>query len=141
MNWVDRSPDNPTKIQTCCIYLRRDSELIRRYLSKAIVVVSTSRNAIVLIFCSVLAFCFDPQIPDEPSRNTTFILTGNIEAGLPPFALPQFNFNDTQSGKVYDFQDMVSTLGFALFIIPLLAITQNFAVVKSFCKYLFYILK
>ena len=81
-----------------------------------------------------MAFGFDPDLPDGKSRNTTFILTGNIEAGLPKFEPPPFSFNDTQAGKIYDFGAMVTELGPAVVILPLLAILENVAIAKAFCK-------
>jgi hypothetical protein len=55
-------------------------------------VLATARNAVVVIVSAGIAYAFDPQLPDNDdgreNRNTTFILTGNIESGLPPFQEP-----------------------------------------------------
>ena len=81
VNWFERAPEDPTGCQNLCIKLRGESEPVRKVMSTVVWVVSTARNAIVVIVCTVMAFGLDPVIPDEPSRNTTFILTGNIKAG------------------------------------------------------------
>jgi hypothetical protein len=69
---------------------------------------------------------------DEETRNTTFILTGNIESGLPPFQPPPFSLNDTETGNVTSFGGMISELGSAIAIIPLLGILENVAIAKAF---------
>lgn len=78
---------------------------------------------------------FDPVLPpDSNIQNTTFILTGNIVAGLPTFQPPPFSTNDTNSGTVVNFQGMANKLGSGLVIIPLLAILENMAIAKAFGK-------
>ena len=84
------------------------------------------------------AFGCDPEGGKYKSnRNTTFILTGNIEGGIPQFQLPPFSFHDTTEipTKFYSFWDMVSELGSTVIILPLLAILTNVAIAKAFCKY------
>ena len=117
-----------------CAKMTGGSETARKVLKTTIWIVSTARNAIVVIICTIMAFGFDPVIPDEP-RNATFILTGDIDAGLPPFQPPPFSTNDT-TGHVTDFKGMISELGSAIAIIPLLAILENVAIAKAFCKLL-----
>lgn len=111
----------------------RLSPTARKVLDKFIWVLSTGRNAVVVIACLFLAMAFDPVLPDEATRNTTFILTGNIEAGLPPFQLPAFSVE--YEGKELDLLGMISELGSALVIIPLIAILENVAIAKAFCEF------
>jgi MFS superfamily sulfate permease-like transporter len=135
VNWFDRSPDTPSMCQNICLSIRGGSEPTRRCLSSTVWVLSTARNAIVVVICTLMAYGFDPMLPEEATRNTTFILTGNIKAGLPAFELPTFSFNDTETGHMLDFGGMVSELGSAIVIIPLIAILENVAIAKAFCKY------
>ena len=60
-------------------------------LDKTVWVLSTGRNAVVVIICLFVAKAFDPVIDGKEPRETTFILTGNIEAGLPGFKVPDFD--------------------------------------------------
>ena len=54
----------------------------RKFLGRLVWVLATARNAVVVIVCAFIAYAFDPDLPeDDKSRNTTFILTGNIESG------------------------------------------------------------
>lgn len=126
VKWFDESQpeSNPTG----------GSEGVRKALKTTIWVLSTARNAIVVILCTVMAYGFDPVIPSD-ARDATFILTGDIQRGLPPFQPPPFSFNDTSStasGDIIDFKGMISELGSAIAIIPLLAILENVAIAKAF---------
>ena len=61
-----------------------------------------------------------------------FILTGNIESGLPSFQPPPFSMNSTLTGQVISFKDMLAELGSGIVIIPLIAILESVAIAKSF---------
>ncbi len=136
MTWFNFGPIGKplTYCQSFCLKICRNNETTCKVLSKLIWVVSTARNAIIVIACTLLAYGLDPEIPPGGSRNTTFILTGNIEAGLPAFQAPPFSFNDTVTETFYNFNGMVSELGIAILILPLLAILENVAIAKAFCK-------
>ena len=126
--------EDPTCCQNLCHRISGGNSGAKKVLSTAIWVISTARNAIIVIICSIIAYICDPEVPDkEHQRDATFILTGNIDGGLPAFELPPFSFNAT--GEYYIFQDMVSELSTAVIIIPLLAILENVAIAKAFGKY------
>lgn len=112
--------------------------LVRKIISKANWVVSTARNAVVVVICSLVAYGFDPTLPDPsaPKGNmtTTFTLTGNLKSGLPSFGLPDFTFNTT-TGEQLDFGGMLKDLGSANIIIPIIAILEHVAIAKAFCKH------
>ena len=55
-------------------------------------------------------------------------------SGLPPFQPPPFSLNDTVTGNVTSFGGMISELGSAVAIIPLLGILENVAIAKAFGK-------
>jgi sodium-independent sulfate anion transporter 11 len=63
------------------------------------------------------------------------IFTGNITQGLPELKLPPFEFYDSTSNQTVSFIDMCSTLGTGLIIVPLVALLENIAICKAFCKY------
>ena len=137
-NWFEPSTSlevPETKCQTLCSKIYGSSEKTRKVLKTICWVIGTARNAIAVIFCTVMAYLLDPEIPEKKS-DATFILTGNIDGGVPPFQVPAFNFTDPDTGKEYSFGGMVSELGTAVIILPLIAILENVAIAKAFCKYL-----
>merc|ERR1711953_622600 len=116
--------------------------LIKKILAKTIWVISTARNAIIVVICTILAYGCDPGFEfdnKDMKRNSTFIMTGAIKAGLPPFQLPPFGYdqnetlaNSTIVEKYVSFGEMTGKLGIALIIIPLLAILESVAIAKAF---------
>merc|ERR1711894_467810 len=123
-------------------------------LSKAVWVISTARNAVVVVVCALMAYGFDPVLPDGDSNlsasnldhmedthkmtvthTTTFILTGNIQRGLPALQAPPFSTNVTDGHGVFHytpFSEMVGNLGSAIIILPLIIILENVAIAKAF---------
>ena len=73
-----------------------------------------------------------------------FSLTGKIDGGLPAFQPPPFSIavnvsSEAEHGleaiwemKYFGFGDMVSTLGAAIIIIPVIAILESVAIAKAF---------
>lgn len=102
----------------------KERRSIHDVFGKLIWLISTSRNIIVVIFCAVLAYVF------EAHGSQPFILTGYVKPGLPSFAVPPFS---TQVGNnTYNFIEMASTLGTAIFVVPLFGILENIALAKAF---------
>lgn len=57
---------------------------------------------------------------------------GHVKPGLPLFQPPPF---ETQvDNKTYNAIEMVSTLGTAIFVVPLFGILENIALAKAFGK-------
>ena len=113
----------------------------RKIVGKIIWLFATARNAVIVVVSAAIAFAYDPVLPKinggEENRNTTFILTGNIESGLPPFTPPPFSLNDTTTGRVTSFGGMITELGSAIAVIPLFAILENMAIAKAFGNFTF----
>jgi len=121
-----------------------DQSRAKYALNKAIWFVCTSRNAIIVIFCLVLAMIIDPDIDlcnkadrDNGNYSCTFMLTGDIDGGIPNFQLPFFSIpaNATGSGEPEEdigFGKMVQELGAAIIIIPIIAILESIAIAKAF---------
>lgn len=86
MKWFDPIDEDdttpPSRIRVACNGL---SPMKRKILSKTVWVISTARNAIVVIICLGIAYGCDPDLPDEATRNTTFILTGEFIVNFDPF--------------------------------------------------------
>jgi len=62
------------------------------------------------------------------------LFAGYITPGLPEFKLPPFEFYDSTSNSTVTFTEMTSNLGTGLIILPLVAMLENIAVCKAFCK-------
>ncbi|XP_050079477.1 sodium-independent sulfate anion transporter-like [Anopheles maculipalpis] len=89
--------------------------------------ITLSRNAIVVISGSVLAFLLSDVGNVQP-----FLLTGNVTSGLPPFQLPPFT--TTLNGQSYSFSEMIAELGTSLITLPLIAVLESIAIAKAFSK-------
>jgi sodium-independent sulfate anion transporter 11 len=60
------------------------------------------------------------------------LFTGNITQGLPELQLPPFGFSN--GNHTVTFTEMCSEMGAGLIILPLVAMLENIAVCKAFCK-------
>ncbi|KYN18806.1 Sodium-independent sulfate anion transporter [Trachymyrmex cornetzi] len=97
----------------------------QRIIAKAIWLISTARNAIVVVTCSVIAYKYDSSESGSP-----FILTGPVRSGLPPFSLPPFS---TQvNNQTLTFTQMCSELGTSIILVPIIAVLGNVAIAKAF---------
>nr|CAD7448518.1 unnamed protein product [Timema bartmani] len=97
---------------------------LQKVLGQMLWLISTGRNILVVVVCAVMAYTF--KLHDvEP-----FLLTGYVKPGLPPFQPPPFMA--TVGNTTYSFLDMTSSLGSALFVVPLLAILEDVALAKVF---------
>uniref|UniRef100_A0A1B0GE20 Uncharacterized protein n=1 Tax=Glossina morsitans morsitans TaxID=37546 RepID=A0A1B0GE20_GLOMM len=97
-------------------------------INKIIWVVSTSRNAILVIGCCIMGMIL------RDDEGTPFKVIGYIPQGLPSFALPpiHINGNDTFTGKEETFVEMVKSMGSGLIVIPLISLMENIAICKAF---------
>jgi len=134
VTWFDGpgGDQNGTCMQRLCL---RFSPPLRRILSRVVWLFSTARNAVIVFVCVGVAMAFDGSDIDKISDdNSTFILTGKIDSeGIPTPEVPPFSYKD-RSGEEMGFTDMLSELGSALIILPLIAILENMAIAKAFCK-------
>jgi len=131
----------------------------KKVLHKAVWFAATARNAIIVIFCLLLAATIDPDCPSHPKEESRekclFTLTGQIPPGLPAFQPPPFSIANTTveevdhqsllstgttlvdnedilQDQVISFGGMLSQLGSAIIIIPLIAILESVAIAKAF---------
>jgi len=68
------------------------------------------------------------------SNTWTLLFTGPISPGLPEFKLPPFEFYDSSKNETVTFSDASSELSTGYIILPLVAMLENIAVCKAFCK-------
>jgi sodium-independent sulfate anion transporter 11 len=62
------------------------------------------------------------------------LFTGNITEGLPDFKPPPFEYYNSAENSTVTFTEMGSTLGTGFIILPLVAMLEDIAVCKAFCK-------
>jgi solute carrier family 26 (sodium-independent sulfate anion transporter), member 11 len=91
-------------------------------LDKILWFIATSRNAIVVIICTVIF-----SILGDPAKVKVI---GQIESGLPPFKVPEFKFNDTE-GVEYSLGDLLKSDTSALIVLPILAILEHITIAKA----------
>lgn len=58
----------------------------QRTMAKALWLISTARNAIVVVVCSTIAYKLESSSAKSP-----FKLTGQVRPGLPSFGVPPFS--------------------------------------------------
>lgn len=93
---------------------------------KILWLISTARNAIVVIVCSTIAYKM------ESSWGSPFILTGPVRSGLPHFGLPPFS---TQvNNQTLSFTEMCAELGPSILLVPIIGVLGNVAIAKAFAS-------
>ncbi|CAK1547239.1 unnamed protein product [Leptosia nina] len=95
-------------------------------LKKALWLLSTSRNAIVVLLCAVMAFLW------ENNSQSPFKLTGTVKEGLPPLSLPPFG--TVVDGKHVTFWEMCAELGSSIVLVPIIGVLGNVAIAKAFAS-------
>ncbi|XP_063533835.1 sodium-independent sulfate anion transporter [Cydia strobilella] len=118
---------------TCIIILllmrkMKDINLSRskKGLKKTLWLLSTSRNAIVVIVCSLISFGF------ESHGSQPFRITGRVKEGLPSWNLPPFS--TYANGEYVSFIDMCSELGSSIILVPIIGVLGNVAIAKAFAS-------
>ena len=99
----------------------------QRVLTKLIWLVSTARNAIIVIVCSAIAYKLNSVEFGSP-----FVLTGPVRSGLPPFGLPPFHTR--VKNETLSFVKMCSELGASIALVPIIGVLGNVAIAKAFAN-------
>ncbi|KAL3273294.1 hypothetical protein HHI36_014747 [Cryptolaemus montrouzieri] len=87
----------------------------------------SSRNALIVIIGTLLAYSLRGKDANHP-----FELTGTISSGIPHIDLPPFS--PVINGTQYQFSEMIEQLGSTIIFTPLVAILETVAIAKAFCK-------
>lgn len=98
-----------------------------KILSRTLWLISTSRNALVVITCSSIAYFYKSSGSESP-----FLLTGDIKAGLPSFRPPPFS--TVLNNSTVSFYEMVNDLGTSIVLVPIIAVLGNVAIAKAFAS-------
>ncbi|XP_033336485.1 sodium-independent sulfate anion transporter [Megalopta genalis] len=123
----------PDLILSCCCILilltlkkLKDVKVSNKMLKKSIWFLETGRNAIVVIVCAVISYVY------EKRGGAPFVLTGEIDAGLPIAGPPPFS--RSFGNQTETFVDMCRNLGTGIIIVPLISIIGNVAIAKAFSR-------
>ncbi|XP_035198366.1 sodium-independent sulfate anion transporter isoform X5 [Oxyura jamaicensis] len=87
---------------------------------------ATARNALVVLFAGLVAYCFQLR------GSQPLTLTGSIPRGLPPCRLPPFS-KAVPNGTV-PFGTMVEDMGVGLAVVPLMGLLETVAIGKAFAS-------
>ncbi|KAM9792638.1 sodium-independent sulfate anion transporter [Neosynchiropus ocellatus] len=104
-----------------------DAPAYSRAARKLVWVVSTMRNALVVVGATLVAFAWDV------SGHHVFSITGNTTDGLPPFRPPPTT-DVTANGTVVPFLQIVEDFGAGLAVIPLMGLLESIAIAKAFAS-------
>ncbi|XP_045582275.2 sodium-independent sulfate anion transporter isoform X2 [Procambarus clarkii] len=97
-------------------------EMKTRIWKKCVFLLSVGRNAIVVIIALIIAYALDHHQP--------FIITGEVQPGLPAFKVPPFS--TVINGTNLTFSDMVLDVGSGIAVIPLISIIESIAIASAF---------
>ncbi|XP_026470654.1 sodium-independent sulfate anion transporter-like [Ctenocephalides felis] len=115
----------------CCIVflltLRqiKDLKVSSPVLKRTLWFISTGRNALIVLITALTAYFWERNSGKAP-----FILSGKVQAGLPPFGPPPFEAN--VGNRTVTFVEMCSDLGSAIIVVPLVCVLANVAIAKAF---------
>ena len=110
----------------------RDTDTSRRrgrYLEKLKWFVTVSRNSIVLIISSLIAYVLKEVCDLKDSVDTT----GDVPAGIPAWNLP-WRFNSTKSEEDTGPIELANGFGVGLLMLPLVSMIQIIAIVQNFSR-------
>ncbi|KAK9881221.1 hypothetical protein WA026_015337 [Henosepilachna vigintioctopunctata] len=99
----------------------------QKYWNRTFWLIGTSRNALVVLLCSVAGYLYEVKGEGSP-----FLLTGEIKPGLPSIQLPPFQ--TVINNQTIGFSDMVMDLGSSIFLVPIIAVLGNVAIAKAFAS-------
>lgn len=106
---------------------------------------SISRNVVVVIGCSVLAFFLKKGGYDvfsltgiihkikQISDNLQELFLGSLPNGLPNVTFPKIEVN--YEGTNYSFIEMAKQLGSGILVVPFIAVLGNVAIAKAFGEF------
>lgn len=88
-----------------------------------------SRNAAIMCLGILIAFMFTGEDYKGP-----FSLASPITPKLPTFTIPSLSL--MSDGVQYEFIDIISILGCSIITLPLVAVLEHTAIVKSFGEFI-----
>ena len=109
-----------------------------RILRKVKWLISISRNTLVVLTSTVIAY----YLVETYKMRNLFILTGEVEEGLPAWQLPwRFNLNATSTASNLTASksppgplEIAEDLGIGLVMLPLVSVLQQLAIAKFYTR-------
>ncbi len=105
-----------------------------RVVKKTKWIISIARNFLVIVICSVIAYC----LIDVYGMDDVFYITGEVQSGLPEFLLPwtrnNGNGNSTTDVIHEGPLEIAEELGIGLVMLPLVVNLQHLANVKHYTR-------
>ncbi|CAH1389847.1 unnamed protein product [Nezara viridula] len=98
----------------------------QKFINKAIWLIATSRNCILVIVSAVIGYYLYEH------GETPVKLIGHIPPGLPSIQLPPFSVQ--HGNETIGFLEMCSELGSGIIVLPIIALLENIAVCKAFAN-------
>nr|XP_039247460.1 sodium-independent sulfate anion transporter-like [Styela clava] len=124
-DWIE--PDSP------------DDTICQKISKKFVWVISTARNAVVVISAAFVAYAIHSQDITSCKVEDCVTLTGKIDEGLPDFKPPEFN--EVNGNTTVTTKELVSRIGDGMFVIPLMGLLESIAIGKAFARKNNYILE
>lgn len=106
--------------------------LCEKIAKKFIWILSTARNAVVVVSAGLVAYTIHTQHITSCKVEDCITLTGKIDEGLPPFEAPQFQ--EVEGNKTLTTGDLAGRMGVGLFIVPLMGLLESIAIGKAFAR-------
>ena len=103
----------------------RSGSRLKRFGNGLIWLLSTARNAVVILICSIIGAGLVAQ-----GKHDILLLTGNITAGLPSFQPPPFYIE--YKNETFNFGEISQKLGSAIVIAPVIGILESVSIAKTF---------
>ncbi|XP_013414950.1 sodium-independent sulfate anion transporter [Lingula anatina] len=97
-------------------------------LKKALWFIGTSRNAIVVITCSGMAYGLMAH------GINVITITGELKSGLPPFKFPNTTLEIPSQNRTVSFGAICADIGAGFIVVPLVAVLEIIAIGKAFSR-------
>uniref|UniRef100_H2ZD18 STAS domain-containing protein n=1 Tax=Ciona savignyi TaxID=51511 RepID=H2ZD18_CIOSA len=105
---------------------------IERYSRYLMWILSTGRNAVVVIASAAIGYAIHTQHISSCKVTDCITLTGDIKKGLPPFKAPEFT--EIKGNDTISIGDMLQSIGSGLAVVPLMGILESIAIGKAFAR-------
>ncbi|XP_053699102.1 sodium-independent sulfate anion transporter-like [Sabethes cyaneus] len=103
----------------------KDDTTTGKFLKKLLWYISLSRNALIVIISSTIAYKWSASGEAVP-----FKLSGHVKPGIPGFQIPIHNIETGNTTITYF--EVVKDLGSGLILLPLVAVLANVSIAKAF---------
>lgn len=107
--------------------------LVEKYTNKSLWLISSIRNSIIVISCTVLSYVYiESHRNQSASADIPYKIIGHVPAGLPEFHAPQFSIQ--RGNETIGFLDMVSVMKSNIIVLPLIGLLENISICKAFAR-------